>query len=193
MPRRLSATISIMGNSKQKRMDLALSLSTAILVFYSTPWIDDWWTWKDFCMPKDDNKQVFVTKKFDSTQRPLGRTAKELAHPALASMFWAYFGEPILTRLGFALIELALGKRLLELRPADVDPNADQDMLDTFTAMSVLADGSVLQEAGQFYHDAVQACLSHQVTIDSGPKSLDSKHPNFHQDLERFVVRPIRD
>ena len=31
------------------------------------------------------------------------------------------------------------------------------------------------------------------MTIDSGLKSLDSKHTNFHQDLERFVVGLIRD
>lgn len=182
--------------TRQKRMDLALSLSLAILQFYSTPWIDDWWTWKDFCMLKDDNKQVFVTGKFYSTQKPsspTATTAKKLSHPAAASMFWSCFGEPILTRLGFALIELALGKRLSQLRPAEADPSADQDMLDTFTAKSLLSDGSVFQEAGQLYQDAVQACLSHQVTMDSGPRSLDSKHPDFQQDLERFVVGPIRD
>jgi hypothetical protein len=179
--------------NKQKRMYLALSLSHAILQFYSTPWIDMWWTWKDFCMLKDDNSQVFVTGKFYSTQKPSTPTAKQLSHPASASLFWSCFGEPILTRLGFALIELALGKRLSELRPADVNPNEDQDMLDTYTAKSLLADGSIFNEAGQLYHDAVQACLSHQVTMASGPRSLDSKHPNFQQDLERFVVGPIRD
>ncbi len=179
--------------TRQKRMDLALSLSLAILQFYSTPWIDDWWTWKDFCMLKDDNKQVYVTGKFYSTQKPSSPTAKKLAHPPSTSMFWSCFGEPILTRLGFALIELALGKRLSQLRPSDVDPTGDQDMVDTFTAKRRLEDGSVLQEAGQCYHDAVQACLSHRVMMPSGPRVLDSTHPNFQQDLERFVVGPIRD
>ena len=133
--------------TKQKRTDLALSLSTTILVFYSTPWIDEWWTWKDFCMLKDDNKQVFVTGKFYSTQKPSSPTAKKLTHPAAASPFWSCYGEPMLTRLGFALIELALGKRLSQLKAADADPNADQNMVDTFTAKRVLADGSVFREA----------------------------------------------
>jgi len=177
--------------TRQKRMDLALSLCLAILQFHSTPWIDKWWTWKDFCMLRDDNKQVFVTGKFYSTQRPLTPTAKK--HPALASLFWHCFGEPILTRLGFALIELALGKRLSQLRPSNVDPNGDQDMLDTATAKQVLKDGTVFDEAGQCYHDAVKACLDHFVIMPSGPKTLDSEDPNFQQDLERFVVGPIRD
>jgi hypothetical protein len=179
--------------TRQKRMDLALSLCLAILQFHSTPWIGKWWTWKDFCMLKDDNKQVFVTGKFYSTQRPLTPTAKNLAHSVSASLFWACFGEPILTRLGFALIELALGKRLSQLRPSNVDPNGDQDMLDTITAKQVLKDGTVLEEAGQCYHDAVKACLDHCVIMPSGPKTLDSEDPNFQQDLERFVVGPIRD
>jgi hypothetical protein len=179
--------------TRQKRMDLALSLCLAILQLHSTPWIDTWWTWKDFCILKDDNKQVFVTGKFYSTQRVLTPTAKKLAHSASASLFWSCFGEPILTRLGFALIELALGKRLSQLRPSNVDPNGDQDMLDTITAKQVLKDGTVLEEAGQCYHDAVKACLTHRVIMPSGPKTLDSEDPNFLQDLERFVVGPIRD
>jgi hypothetical protein len=179
--------------TRQTRMDLALNLSQAILQFYSTSWIDDWWTWKDFCMLKDDNKKVFVTGKFYSTQRPLSSAAKKLAHPASTSMFWSCFGEPILTRLGFALIELALGKRLSQLRPPDADPDGDQDVLDTFTAKKILKAGAVLAEAGQCYHDAVQACLTHEVVMDSGLRRLDSTHPNFQQDLERFVVGPIRD
>ncbi len=179
--------------TRRKRMDLALSLSLAILQFYSTPWLDMWWTWKDFCMLKEDNKQVFVTGKFYSTQRPSTPSAQKLTHPASASMFWSLYGEPILTRLGFALIELALGKRLSQLRPRDVDPAGDQDMLDTYTAKSLLDDGSIEEEAGRCYHDAVQACLSHKVMMASGPRALDSSHPNFQQDLERFVVGPIRD
>ena len=177
----------------QKRVDLALSLCLAILQFHSTPWIDTWWTWKDFCVLKDDNKKVFVTGKFYSTQRLLSPTTESLAHPVSASLFWACYGEPILTRLGFALAELALGKRLSQLRPLNVDPNGDQDMLDTITAKQVLKDGTILEETSQPYHDAVQACLDHSVIMSSGLKKLDSADPNFRQDLERFVVGPIRD
>ena len=190
--------------TKQKRMALALSLSTAILLFYSTPWIDSWWTLKDFYILKDDISRIFITRTFygahGASLKPLPQStsrsdAKSLlwdtSRSKSKSLFWDCFGEPILTRLGFALIELALGKRLSELRAADVDPNADQDMIDTITAMNILADGSVLIEAGQVYHNAVLACLSHQARIDSGSRSLDSKHPNFQQDLVRFVVGPM--
>jgi hypothetical protein len=69
----------------------------------------------------------------------------------------------------------------------------DEDMLDLMTAKHLVGEGRVLEEAGQCYHDAVQACLTHQVILDTGVKGLTSKHVNFQLDVERFVVAPIRD
>lgn len=178
--------------SRKMRMDLALSLSHVILQFYSTPWIDMWWTWKDFSMLKDQKSQVFVNRKFYSTQNPLNAMARQSSHAAATSTFWAIYGEPVLTRLGFALVELALGKRLSKFRSPNEDQSQDEDMLDLQTAKHVVESGLVLEEAGQIYHDAVQACLTHQVITPSEVKGLNSKHPNFQQDLEQFVVGPIR-
>jgi len=181
------------GITRQERANLAISLSTAILVFHSTPWIDMWWTWKDLYTSRDDISQIFLTRNFYGTHdASLKPPPQHSSHSKSKSVFWDLIGEPVLTRLGFALVELALGKRLSELRPADIDPNADEDMCDMITATKILAEGSVLQEVGQVYHDAVQVCLTHQVIIASGIKALDSSHPSFQQDLERFVVVPIR-
>jgi len=152
-----------------------------------------WWTWKDLYTSKDDISQIFLTRNFYGTHNAsLKPPLQKSSHSKSKSAFWDVVGEPVLTRLGFALIELALGKRLSELRPSDIDPNADEDMCDMITAKNILAEGSVLQQVGQVYHDAVQVCLTHQVAVASGMKSLDSSHPSFQQDLERFVVVPIR-
>lgn len=179
--------------TRKMRMDLALSLSLAILQFYSTSWIDMWWTWKDFCMLKDDKSHVFVNRKFYSVQNPLSR---QPSHSQLTSTFWAIRGEPILTRLGFALVELALGKRLSEFRESDDDQNQDEDMLDLQTAMKIVEQGLVREETCQIYHDVVETCLTHQVKIPSEVeglvKELSAKHKNFQQDLEQFVVGPLR-
>jgi hypothetical protein len=178
--------------SRKKRMDLALSLSVAILQFYKTPWIDMWWTWKDFCVLTGDKSQIFVTKRFYSAHSRLN--LKSQAHPLSTSAFWECFGEPVLTRLGFALVELALGQRLSELRVQEggVMQDGDEDMLDLLTAKHLMDEGRVLEEADQCYHDAVQACLTHQVIMDSGVRGLNSDHVNFQLDVERFVVAPIR-
>lgn len=102
--------------SRRERMNLALSLSLAILQFYKTPWIDMWWTWKNFCVLKGDKSQIFVTKRFYSSHSSLSLKTKTVAHSPSTSAFWELVGEPVLTRLGFALVELALEKRLSELR-----------------------------------------------------------------------------
>jgi len=179
--------------TRKKRMELALSLSLAILQFYKTPWIDMWWTWRDFCVLKGDKSQIFVTKRFYSSHSRLSLTAQ--THAPSTSTFWECFGEPVLTRLGFALVELAVGQRLSELRLKEEGAvqGGDEDMLDLMTAKHLVGEGKVLEEAGQCYHDAVQACLTHQVITGAEVKGLNSEHVNFQLDVERFVVAPIRD
>jgi hypothetical protein len=179
--------------SRRTRMDLALSLSIAILQFYSTPWIDMWWTWKDFYMLKDEKSHVFINRKFYSIQNPHNVKARQPSRSQLA--FWEIYQEPQLTRLGFALIELALGKRLVELRSqfSDDDQNLGEDALDVQTAMQIVERGFVLMEAGQIYNDVVQVCLRHQVITPSEIRVLSSEHKNFQQDLAQFVVRPLLD
>jgi hypothetical protein len=171
-------------------MDLALSLSLAILQFYSTPWIDGWWTWKDFCMLKGEKSQVFINRKFYSDQSP--HISRQASHVASTSDFWELYGEPVLTRLGFALVELALGKRLSQLRQPSDNPGIDEDMLDLKTAKRVVKIGLVLEEAGPIYNDAVKACLEHQVIMPSNVVGLKSEHKNFQRDLEEYVVGPLR-
>jgi hypothetical protein len=178
-------------------MDLALSLSLAILQFYTTPWIDMWWTWKDFCVLKGDKSQIFVTKKFYSVHREQNINKTHVNHSESTSTFWKLYGEPVLTRLGFALVELALGQRLSELRDKDQLSDGNKDMVDLMTAQRLVEENKVFQEAGHCYNEAVKACLTHQVFSGTGMTSLNSSDPrnraHFQVDVERFVVAPIRD
>lgn len=181
--------------TRKKRMDLALGLSLAILQFYATPWIDMWWTWKDFCVLKGDKSQIYVTKRFYSNHNPIltqgpGNTT---THSLSASAFWDLIGEPVLTRLGFALVELALGRRLSELRNGGHSAIEEEDMLDLMLARELVESGRVRDESSQCYNDAVKACLMHQVMMETGVKALTSKHGDFQLDVERYVVAPIRD
>lgn len=166
--------------SCKTRMDLALSLSLTIMLLFPTPWIDMWWTWKDFYILTEDSSQLFITKNFYSAHSLLNPGNKSSMHSLQTSTFWAYFGEPELTRLGFALIELALGKRLSQLRQQKMNYEvADQDMLDLMTARQIVDSGAILEEAGQCYHDVVMVCLTHQVIGISGVKYINSKHVGF--------------
>ncbi|KAI4210335.1 MAG: hypothetical protein LQ351_006784 [Letrouitia transgressa] len=174
--------------SRKERIGLALSLSHAILSIYSTPWIETCWTWKDFCIDRENEGQLFATRKFYSCHRN-GSTSASCA--SLASEFWTIHGEPILTRLGFALVELALGKRLAELRPNHQYQSLDPDTLDYLTAQNLVNSGLVMRAESRAYEDVVRACLRHQFIRSSEVIGLDSSRPNFQENAEQAIIEPL--
>ena len=174
--------------SRKQRICLALSLSHAILSLYSTPWIEDCWTWKDFCIDGGNEGQLFATRKFysslncDSVQERCKRPTSDV---------WAIHGEPTLTRLGFALIELALGKRLIELRANHQYQSSDPDMLDLLTAKNLVDSGYVMQAESRAYEDVVRVCLRHQFIRSSELIGLDSSRPGFRENAEESILAPL--
>ncbi|MCJ1405771.1 hypothetical protein MMC11_009001 [Xylographa trunciseda] len=168
--------------SRQERINLALRLSYAILEFYLTPWIETCWTWKDFCIDKHNDAQLFVTQKFYSSR---GRTLSSCSKGSLSSAVWAIHGEPILTRLGFALIELAMGRRLAELRQEDQYSSYDPDTRDFLTAQHLIDSGRIRQEESRDYEDVVKTCLNHEYLRMSDLIRLDSKGPTFQDNVEQ--------
>lgn len=195
--------------SRQDRMGLALRLSHIVLQFYSTPWIDENWTWKDFAFAgrgeyldgKHDTSQLFVSRKFYSTSRlaEVSGNSNKDAH-ILQSFTWS---EPILTRLGFALIELALGASFVDLRSMDIpelrklvlpslnDPWINTELLDRETAYLLLHSGRVRREEGLAYEEVVKACLERQYIFESTVRGLKSDGPSFLEDVERCILAPL--
>ncbi|KAH8596650.1 hypothetical protein B0O99DRAFT_685645 [Bisporella sp. PMI_857] len=171
------------------RMSLAVRLTYAIIQYYSTGWIDPSWTWKDFSVAgnnkKADGSQLFIAQRFYS----------KAINTSIRNKLWAGWetiGEPILTRLGFALIELALGKRLQELRDATIDPNAEQDAQDYYTAQRLLITGRVRRAESEAYEIVVKACLGHQFTDSHySLKYLDSRDETFSKDVEQCILKPL--
>ncbi|KAL9120120.1 MAG: hypothetical protein Q9187_003324 [Circinaria calcarea] len=166
--------------SRKERMSLALRLSYAILQFYSTPWIEACWTWRDFCINKHNDSQLFISRRFYSTRSRTSDLSSRRS--SLNSGFWDIVGEPILTRLGFALIELALGRRLAELRPEHQGSATDPDALDFRTARKLVDGGYVMREEGQRYEGVVKACLYHQIV---------SSQATFQEEVERCIIEPL--
>ena len=174
--------------SRKDRICLALALSHAVLSFHSTPWIEACWTWNDFCIDRESEGQLFAARKFYSRQNKT--LVPETRQPTI-SEFWAIRGEPTLTRLGFALIELALGKRLAELRPKDSPQSSDPDTRDFLTAKDLVESGKVRRAESQTYEDVVQACLQRQFTSNSELIGLDSSHSSFPENAERSIISPL--
>ena len=182
------------------RFGLALRLSYAVLQFYRTPWIEPNWSWKDFTIAMDGNRPqkddpLFITHNFYSTRQ---KVSKSKVKAARAFGFWAGVGEETLTRLGFALIELGLRRRLFELRqdgsiPADprMETTTDEDILDFWTAEGVLDSGILFQEIGEDYEEVVRVLIKHEFEENCVKKLLSSRKPSFNEDVERLVIIPL--
>ena len=174
--------------SRQERMNLALRLSYAILEFHSTPWIEACWTWQDFCIDKHNQAQLFVTQKFYSSR---SRRLSSSSRTSLSSALWITHGEPILTRLGFALIELAMGRRLAELRTKEYGRNLDPDTVDFLTAKYLIDSGRIRQEEGRYYESVVKTCLNHEYLRNTELVRLDSSRSTFQDNVEELVIAPL--
>jgi hypothetical protein len=174
--------------SRKERMDLALRLSYAVLQFYSTPWIEASWTWGDFCIDKRDDPQLFVTRKFYSSHsRNSTPTACKSSDLKLSDIT----EEPILIKLGCALIELALGSRLAEMRLEAESQKLDSDILDFATAKKLVSDGRISREESCRYEEVVKACLSGQFSCNSQLNSIDSRQATFHRNVEQSIMEPL--
>jgi hypothetical protein len=174
--------------SRKERMDLALRMSYAVLQFYSTPWIEASWTWRDFCIDKQNDSQLFVTGKFYSSR---SRRSTPTCSKSSMLSFLDLVEEPILIKLGFALIELAIGKRLADMRLENQPQSLDSDMLDYSTAKGLVASGRIMREEGRGYEEVVKACLSHQFSCNSQLNSIDSSQPTFHKAVEQSIIEPL--
>jgi hypothetical protein len=195
------------SSRRKRRIDLAVSLTSAIGLFYPTSWIDSAWTWRSFSVVRGGEPaaaaedQLCITSRFYSADAPGGGAATQ-ATPL--SRFWHTMRvqlDPMLVRLGFALIELALGKRLSEIRASRVEGGSAQqermseamkDMEDYDTAITLLESGVISEDVGDAYHSIVSTCVRCEVLEDVGVRSLKSGSPTFDSDLERFIVEPLR-
>jgi hypothetical protein len=194
---------------RKDRMGLALRLSHAVLRFYSTPWITDSWSWRDFSMTRPENSQddcqLFVSHDFYSITQPGEETGslvvksetKKGSHSiAMPDLFAACTSEPILTRLGFALTELAMGKRLAELRTEPEQQIQGTEVQDYMTARRILDSGFIGDEESEQYEDVVKVCLKpgHQFRSKMlGVRCLDSRELSFQEDAEQVIIAPLQE
>lgn len=183
------------GITRPARLGLALDLAMAIVQFHQTSWIERAWTWRNFSMIKGETYDLVITRRFWSSVS----STRSIA-PA-PSKFWSYLcdKDPMLVRLGFALIELAMGKTLSDLRlsldgqkDTVAENEAMKDMEDYHTALYLIRKNIIKNKVGGMYQQAVLACLECKVLVDGGMKPLMSGSNGFEDDFENFIVEPLR-
>jgi hypothetical protein len=180
--------------SRKDRIVLALRLSHAVISFYSTPWINESWSWRDFSMTRAEKSQadcqLFVSHDFYSTEQVIQESEHD--RPPTSDFLQTYIGEPSLTRLGFALTELALGSRLAELRTEKERQIQDPEMQNYSTAKRILDSGQIRDEENEQYEDIVKICLTHQFrSKELHLRCLSSEEPSFQADAEQLIVAPL--
>ena len=188
--------------ARRHRISLALRLAWGVTQLHQTPWLSPSWTWSDFSAMGDRQRGqidegLFITKSFPSTRHPSfssaaqnSDTPKGAEPPSLLSIA---IGEPVIARLGYALIELASGKRLASLHQPDQSISQEKELQDLWTARQLLDSGFITDEEGDVYSDVVNACLYQQVQKEGGLglKKLRSQDAGFERDLTKAIVQPL--
>ncbi|KAK1546108.1 hypothetical protein CPAR01_00075 [Colletotrichum paranaense] len=180
----------------QKRADIAQRLALAIVQFWSTPWIDRWWTWRDFSVKDDNSREVQLFVK-----RTIFAPTSEGSSTGKPARIWRFLREPLLVRLGFALIELALGMRLSRWRElhkycSTTGEGLGEDSLDERdydTALTILGRKILQEEISVAYQAVVEACLKCEVIRETGAISLTTAANSFSEDVEREILQPLSD
>ena len=116
-----------------------------------------------------------------------------------ADPWWPIIADqPVLTKLGFALIELALGQTLEDMKEDTRsywglgDRRIDDDSMNFSTAKRLLKSGKIREEATRDYEDAVKACISHQYPDKEGNnRSLLLKDDSFSDNARDAILSPL--
>lgn len=165
--------------SSSRFIGFALKLSYSILKLSSTPWVDADWIWENIFVTigsdRDVDPEVFIVHELQSADDNLTQLLNR-AHSNSQVL-----KEPILTRLGFALTELAFRKRF----------DVSDDMRMHRLAIELSDSGQIAMKEGQIYGDVVKACLTHSYSSGSEIKTINSSHPNFQDAVQEAILGPL--
>lgn len=165
--------------SSSRFIGFALKLSYSILKLSSTPWVDADWIWENILVTMENDPhvepEVFIVHELESADDNLRR----LLNRANANS--QVLKEPILTRLGFALTELAFRKRF----------DVSDDVLMHQLALELSDSGQIAMKEGRIYGDVVKACLTHSYSSGSEIKTINSSLPNFQDAVQEAVLGPL--
>jgi len=203
--------------SMKARMLLAFRLSLMVLQLYMTPWIDESWNWQNFGILKDAELDedagddvdgttklwnLLITRNLLISQKFYSDKVKSVAPGNFDSPWSIATREPILAKLGFALIELLFDKSLEKLRDENPhwrgkeiteDNTFDKNFLDLWTARMLLETDRVGGEAGLGYENVVRACIDLQYRDGDGCgiRGIDSSDKSFLDSAEEAILMPL--
>lgn len=184
--------------SEKDKLKIALTLASAVLQLYESPWIDSVWSGQDieFLSSKGtDGYDASINGPFVSAS--FHKTANVAKPEQLVSTRFSLVDSLIPSKVLFALaimlVELCLDKTLVEMRHlSSVKESRVQktSLLDDYE----MAHGqlnAVYQKGGSNYGDVVQRCLKCEFNITPKEKKLNVE--KFRLLVYEGVVAPLED
>ncbi|KAK3336257.1 hypothetical protein B0T19DRAFT_437040 [Cercophora scortea] len=197
-------------SSTRDRLELAIQLSLAILRLCRTPWIGSSWTWNNTCVglaqaAAEDSSpiyrrkfSIFILRDFYSATGTVGDSAAPTLATVTPSLALSHApglldDEAILYQLGLALIELALGKTIDELKAGyGLDSLHDKEWSNFYTASRLIRERKISMRATIKYERVVNACVHHKyVDRDGNLKSLLSEPEYFMSNVRNVIIVPL--
>lgn len=201
------------GLSTKDRLELALRLSLAIVQLCKTPWVSESWTWNDVCVSQaavedgkdhEDNAQkkgnnyikfpgIFILREIYSVTYEGHRASELTAVNVPRIMADVLDEEPVLTKLGLALIELAIGKSIQEMKEEyGLDATVEDEFANICLARMLLKNGKICNEASAVYESVVKVCIGRRyIDMEGQPRSLLSQHESFLSSFREAIILPL--
>ncbi|KAH8682293.1 hypothetical protein BX600DRAFT_39658 [Xylariales sp. PMI_506] len=180
---------------QKRRMELAFQLSSSVILLWTSHWLEVARYWKDwtasFSIDEDgDVCNIFLSPK----SRPINPATRLRPEPMSVLT-----REPILTRLGLRLIELAFGRTLSELKREDgsmaqtEEEQRDQDVSDLLVAKRLLALRRICAEFGPNFESVVNICINQQYREYKGAsiKELSFGDQSFLESAAVTILLPL--
>lgn len=179
-----------MGTPSSELSEFALKLSYSILLSSSTPWVQLDWSWDNIlAMREGENSptpgeiHVVIVQKLHTPDEGI-QQAFLWAEAKSDKLILGAFIE----RLGFALIDLAFGKKLCSSGNDGKDDDTMYKM-----AMRLCDTGQIAMRAGQIYEKVVKACLTQLYRSGSEIKTINPSRPDFQIAAYEAILSPLHD
>ncbi|KAK4167893.1 hypothetical protein QBC43DRAFT_310437 [Cladorrhinum sp. PSN259] len=194
--------------SPKDRFELALRLSLALVQLCQTPWVTKSWSSADVCILSYNKNlleerlipykfpTVYILHEISSRNTTSSSIIKSPLSQQIQRPIDLFDDEPILTKLGIALIELAFGRSLKDIQldcfPPGIPAIHDEDLANMCIARTLLDRGLVRNYATAAYEQAVSVCIKRQyIDWEGVPRSLLSGHESFVSGFYDAVLGPL--
>lgn len=192
--RKVNQPLRLKKLSQKQRLSIAVALSSSILQFYESPWLQDMWGEEDvhfFLYGVDKHNRPLISDPCLSRsfrQQPDNSTTMVANQDSENCFLNAQIVNKTLFALGIVLMELCLNKSFDQLYEASDVQEGHLSVIDAYQAAMDNVD-EVFDEGGCEYGRVVQRCLKCEFGIQDSMKRLD--FDKFRALVYEGVVAPL--